>query len=101
MDEAIEQFFDHLKHAGLYDNSIIIIMGDHYGISANHYRAMRKYLDKEEITPYDHVQLQRVTLYIHIPGHGKARRMSTASGPIDIKPTTRDMLDIKTNNESY
>lgn len=101
MDEAIEQFFDHLKHAGLYDNSIIIIMGDHYGISANHYRAMSKYLDKEEITPYDHVQLQRVPLYIHIPGHGKGRTMSTVSGQIDIKPTILHMLGIKTDNDIY
>src|SRR5699024_9110134 len=38
-DEALEQFFLQLKAAGLYDNSIIVIMGDHDGISANHNKA--------------------------------------------------------------
>src|SRR5699024_304588 len=67
MDEAIEQFFHQLQEAGLYEDSIIVIMGDHYGISANHNRAMAEYLDKDEITPYDYVQLQRVPFFIHIP----------------------------------
>src|SRR5699024_83191 len=43
-DEAIEEFFTQLKQANLYDNSIIIIMGDHYGISATHDKAMASYL---------------------------------------------------------
>src|SRR5699024_6241130 len=33
LDEALEQFFDDLKEAGLYDDSVIMIYGDHYGIS--------------------------------------------------------------------
>src|SRR5699024_10890419 len=48
-DEALEQFFEQLKQADLYEDSIIVIMGDHYGISANHNKAMSQYLDKEEI----------------------------------------------------
>src|SRR5699024_3719904 len=55
MDEAIEGFFADLKDAGLYEDSIIVIMGDHDGISANHNKAMSMYLDKDEITPYDYI----------------------------------------------
>lgn len=32
-DEALEGFFDELKEEGLYENSIICIYGDHYGLS--------------------------------------------------------------------
>src|SRR5699024_8250990 len=39
LDEALEQFFDDLKEADLYDDSVILIYGDHYGISDNHFRA--------------------------------------------------------------
>src|SRR5690625_5842467 len=39
LDEALEQFFNDLKTAGLYDDSIIMIYGDHYGISDNHLRS--------------------------------------------------------------
>lgn len=76
MDEAIEEFFDQLKENDLYDNSMIVIMGNHDSISANHNRAMSMYLDKKEITPYDHFQLQRVPFLIHIPGHDKGEVIS-------------------------
>ncbi|WP_156856785.1 LTA synthase family protein [Oceanobacillus sp. AG] len=100
-DEAIEEFFDHLKQAGLYEDSIIIIMGDHIGISANHNRAMSMFLDKEEITPYDQVQLLKVPLFIHIPGHGKGETISTVSGQIDLKPTILSLLGIEHKNDIY
>jgi lipoteichoic acid synthase len=101
MDESIEGFFTLLKESGMYDDSIIIIMGDHYGISSNHNKAMSQYLEKEEITPYDHVQLQRVPLFIHIPGHGKGEVKSTISGQIDMKPTILNLLGIEHDNDIY
>lgn len=101
MDEAIEEFFDHLKASGLYEDSVIVIMGDHDGISANHNKAMSMYLDKEEITPYDYVQLQRVPLYIHIPGHNEGEVISKVAGQIDIKPTLLHMVGIETNHDVY
>lgn len=76
-------------------------MGDHIGISANHNKAMSMYLDKEEITPYDQVQLQRVPLLIHIPGDGNGKTISTVSGQIDIKPTILSLLGIDTKNDIY
>ncbi|WP_439144841.1 LTA synthase family protein [Virgibacillus profundi] len=101
MDEAIEQFFNQLKDAGLYKDSIIVIMGDHYGISQNHNKAMSMYLNKEEITPYDHVQLQRVPFFVHIPGHGDGEVKSKVSGQIDVKPTLLHMAGIKTDQDIY
>src|SRR5699024_6212095 len=91
-DEAMEEFFNHLKQSGLYEDSIIIIMGDHIGISANHNKAMSMYLDKEEITPFDQVELLKVPLFIHIPGHGQGEVQSTLSGQIDLKPTILSLL---------
>ncbi|MEN2464978.1 LTA synthase family protein [Ornithinibacillus sp. JPR2-1] len=101
MDESIEEFFQMLKDSGIYDKSIIIIMGDHYGISSNHNKAMSMYLEKDEITPYDHVQLQRVPLFIHIPGHGKGEVRSTISGQIDLKPTILSLLGIEHKDDIY
>jgi len=100
-DEAIEQFFTQLKDAGLYEDSVIVIMGDHDGISANHNRAMAQYLDKEEITPYDYFELQKVPFYIHIPGHGEGKVESKLAGQIDIKPTLLHMLGIDTSDDLY
>ncbi|WP_405101190.1 LTA synthase family protein [Oceanobacillus sp. FSL H7-0719] len=100
-DEALEEFFAHLKESGVYENSIIVIMGDHIGISANHNKAMSMYLDKEEITPVDQVELQKVPLFIHIPGHGKGEVNSTLGGQIDLKPTILSLLGIENESDLY
>ncbi len=98
MDEAIEQFFTELKENGLYEDSIIVMYGDHYGISENHNEAMAKYLGTEGITPYDSAQLQRVPLIIHIPGQ-EGQTISTVSGQIDLKPTLLNLFGVDSNED--
>jgi len=92
-DEALEQFFGDLKDAGLYENSIIILYGDHYGISNNHNKAMEEVLGKE-ITPFESARLQRTPLLIHVPGvEGKV--INEYSGQIDVLPTLLHLLGIQ------
>ncbi|MFJ8215282.1 LTA synthase family protein [Bacillus cereus] len=95
-DEALKLFIKQLKDEGLYDNSVIVIYGDHYGISENHNAAMAQFLGKDAITPFDSMQLQRVPLIIHVPGQ-EGKVISKVSGQIDIKPTLLHLLGIKTN----
>ncbi|RTR35266.1 LTA synthase family protein [Robertmurraya yapensis] len=96
-DEALKQFIQSLKDEGLYENSVIILYGDHYGISENHNKAMGEYLG-EEVTPFVSTQLQRVPLIIHIPGH-KGKTISTVSGQIDLKPTILHLLGVDTKRD--
>ncbi len=98
MDEAIKALFDDLKANGLYENSIIVMYGDHYGISENHNKAMGMYLDKE-ITPYDNAKLQRVPLYIHIPGYGQGETIDEVSGQIDLRPTILHLMGVETKED--
>ncbi|MCM3720843.1 MULTISPECIES: LTA synthase family protein [Solibacillus] len=99
LDESVKEFFDDLKEQGLYENSIIVMYGDHYGISENHNKAMAKYLNKEEITPYDSALLQAVPLYIHIPGSNDGQVMDNAAGQLDIRPTLLHLLGIETSKD--
>ncbi|TLS36325.1 LTA synthase family protein [Pseudalkalibacillus caeni] len=96
MDESIKKFFERLKEEGMYEDSIFILYGDHYGISENHNEAMSKFLGKE-ITPYESAQLQKVPLFIHIPGQ-KGKVMDQVAGQIDLKPTIMHLLGIDTKN---
>ncbi|MHA6259495.1 LTA synthase family protein [Sporosarcina sp. CAU 1771] len=98
MDEAIKVLFDELKEKGLYDNSIIVMYGDHYGISENHNKAMGMYLDKE-ITEYDNAKLQSVPLYIHIPGSGEGEVIDEVSGQLDLRPTLLHLMGIETKGD--
>lgn len=91
-DEALKLFFEQLKETGIYEDSIFVLYGDHYGISANHNRAMSEIMGRE-ITPYEHVQLQKVPLYIHIPGM-EGETVHTVSGQIDLRPTILNLLGI-------
>ncbi|MEH7627231.1 LTA synthase family protein [Bacillus subtilis] len=99
-DEALKRFIEKLKEDGLYDNSVIVLYGDHYGISENHNEAMGQFLGKE-ITPFEEVQLQKVPLVIHIPGitDKKPQTIETVGGQIDIRPTLMNLLGIDTKDQ--
>ncbi|KEZ51013.1 MULTISPECIES: LTA synthase family protein [Metabacillus] len=99
-DEALKHFIQKLKDEGLYENSIIVLYGDHYGISENHNAAMGEFLGKE-VTPYDEIQLQRVPFVIHIPGvtDKNPKTISDVSGQIDIRPTLMHLLGVETKDE--
>ncbi|WP_412095656.1 LTA synthase family protein [Bacillus haynesii] len=94
-DESIKQLFDKLKSEGLYENSIIILYGDHYGISKDYNEALSQFLGKE-ITPYEQVQLQRVPFIVHIPGvtDKKPQKISDPAGQIDMRATFMNLLGI-------
>lgn len=93
-DEAIEQVFNQLKELGLYDNTMIVLYGDHYGISDNHNAAMEQVIGKE-ITPYESTNLQRVPLFIHVPGM-QGGTNHTYGGQTDLLPTLLHLLGIDT-----
>lgn len=95
-DEALEQFFTYLKESGLYDNSVIIMYGDRYGISDNHNAAMSQVLGKE-VNKFENTQLQRVPLLIHVPGV-EGGEMHQYGGQIDLMPTMLHLLGIDTKD---
>ncbi|OKL37366.1 LTA synthase family protein [Domibacillus mangrovi] len=95
-DEALKQFFTYLKESGLYDHSIIIMYGDHYGISENHNKAMEQVIGKE-ITPFESAGLQRVPLFIRVPSvEGGVNH--EYGGQIDLLPTLLHLLGIDTKD---
>lgn len=98
-DEAVKNFFERLKEEGLYEDSIFILYGDHYGISENHNKAMSQYLGRE-ITPFESAQLQKVPLIIHIPGQ-QGKVIETVGGQIDLKPTLFNLLGIDLKDDIY
>lgn len=94
LDQAFGEFITWLKKAGLYDNSMIVLYGDHYGISNNHRPAIAKLLHKDSINNYDLAQFQKVPFMIHMPGL-KGGINHTYGGEIDALPTMLDLLGVK------
>ena len=94
LDEAFGQFVDYLKKSGLYDNSMIVVYGDHYGISNNHKKAISQLLNLDTVTSYDLAQFQKVPFMIHLNGL-KGGINHTYGGEIDVMPTLLDLLGIE------
>lgn len=97
-DEAIEEFFNWLKASGLYENSIVVLFGDHYGISNMRNPELAPLLGKnpEEWTNYDNTQLQRVPMMFHIPGYTEGQTYETYGGQVDYLPTLLHLLGVDT-----
>ncbi len=99
LDSSIKAFFDYLKESGLYKNSIIVLYGDHYGISNSRNPALAPLLGKNSETwsSYDNAMLQRVPYMVVIPGMDKGGIIDTYGGEIDMLPTLEHLLGIESN----
>ena len=99
LDSSIKAFFDYLKESGLYKNSIIVLYGDHYGISNSRNPALAPLLGKNSETwsSYENAMLQRVPYMVVIPGMDKGGIIDTYGGEIDMLPTLEHLLGIESN----
>lgn len=96
LDQALEEYITDLKKKGLYDNSVIMIYGDHYGISENHNNAMEKLLG-EKITPAKFTDLNRTGFWLKIPGKSGGVNKEYA-GQMDVMPTILHLVGIDSKN---
>lgn len=98
LDQAVKEFFAYLQKSGLYKNSIIMIYGDHYGISNSENKNLASVLGKssEDWNDYDNAMLQRVPLMFVIPGTNQGKIYNTYGGEIDVLPTLLHLLGIST-----
>jgi len=92
-DMALGQFFNALKTEGFWDDSIIILYGDHTSMNENMLsgkdaRGSRELLGR----PYTAADRQRVPLIIHLPGQTEAHVVTSTVGQVDIMPTVADLL---------
>ena len=93
-DHALGQFIDDLKDNGLYDDSVIILYGDHYGIGIEDRKAtesMERFLGRE----YTYEDMFNIPLIIHIPGMGENVQSDITGGQIDLLPTLLNIFGIK------
>lgn len=93
LDQAIGEFLQWMKKTGLDKKTILVLYGDHYGISGNHHKASAELLKQEEFTNFDNLKFQRVPLMFHMKGL-KGGVKDTYGGEIDVLPTLLNLLGI-------
>lgn len=108
LDQSVAEFFKFLKKSGLEKNSVIVLYGDHYGLSnsENPYLSetfsqdpshFKWYKEGSKWTNWDNAQLQRVPFMISIPGYKGGGINKTYGGEIDVLPTLLHLLGVNTS----
>lgn len=97
VDTAFGEFMNYLKATGIYDNTLVYVYGDHYGISENHQDAIAKLLGKDSVSEFDLAQWQKVPFMIH-SSDLQGGINHTLGGEIDVVPTLYDLLGVNDDN---
>ncbi|GAW98883.1 alkaline phosphatase [Secundilactobacillus mixtipabuli] len=100
LDESIKEFYSYLHKTGLDKKSIVVLYGDHYGISNSENTNLAKVLGKnpDDWNDFDNAQLQRVPLMFNMPGTKGGHISHTYGGEIDVLPTLLHLLGISTKH---
>ena len=99
-DRCLAEFFDELKASGLYENSLILIYGDHFGLSKAD-EAVSEVVSNWLGRTYTYEDMLRVPFLIHIPGSEVHETISISGGQTDIFPTAAYLLGIEELDNLY
>lgn len=94
LDQAIGELLKWMKKTDLDKNTLLMLYGDHYGISGNHHKASAQLLKMDSFNDFDNLNFQRVPLMFHMKGL-KGKIDPTYGGEIDVLPTLLNLLGIK------
>ncbi len=93
-DKALGSLIQDLKDRGLYDNTLLVIYGDHSAVPKDNADQLMKYVGKE-LSDFEWLKLQKVPLIIHYPGLPKGKVINTTGGEVDILPTIANLMDFE------
>lgn len=91
VDEAVGDLLYDLKKRGLYDNSVIILYGDHCAFPKDQYKALSERTGYE-FSEYNWINFQRVPCFIRVPGMKEKGVNGTVCGQIDLLPTIANLF---------
>jgi lipoteichoic acid synthase len=97
-DYALGQFIQDLKDNYLWDNSIFLVFGDHFGVSkimeSQHRDIFTSLLGRE----HDKIDGLNVPLFIRVPGL-RPQIINTPGGQVDILPTLANLLGLSLDKQ--
>jgi phosphoglycerol transferase MdoB-like AlkP superfamily enzyme len=101
-DYALGLFIEDLKASGIWDNSLIVVYGDHLGLPIYSLDdADKALMDEIYGHPYGYTDMINIPLIIAAPGTMKPAKQEQAGGQIDILPTIANMLGTSLSNQLY
>lgn len=100
-DQALGEFISQLKAKGIWDNSVVVIYGDHYGTGWTNEDLTTFLGTSQELNTYGLDELNKVPLVIHLPGDQAASVKHISGGQMDLYPTLLNLLGIDNQNKFF
>ncbi|MCZ8511043.1 LTA synthase family protein [Paenibacillus filicis] len=99
-DFAFGTFIEQLKATGLWDNSVIVAYGDHFGLQPqdNDPKEVGAALG---ITYHPELTRFNIPLFIHLPGQEQGQVVEQVGGQLDIMPTLANLLGISLEEQQF
>jgi phosphoglycerol transferase MdoB-like AlkP superfamily enzyme len=93
-DSALELLVTRLQEAGLWDNTVLIMSGDH--------RCRMSSLELRRLeVPEPEPLRNRVPLFLHLPGGRVKGELPSQSGQIDVAPSLLHLLGLPTTGTAH
>jgi len=101
-DYALGVFIDDLKSSGLWDDSIVILYGDHqglpvYSMSNDERELMRELIGHE----YGYADMFNIPFIMHVPGVTYPSVSEQTGGQVDILPTVANLIGASLDNQLH
>lgn len=98
-DYALGLFIEELKASGLWENTMLVVYGDHAGLQSKDTDA--EWASSQLGIKYDDlVSRFNIPLFIHVPGT-KGKAVDQVGGQVDIMPTVSNLLGISLMEKNY
>lgn len=99
-DYALGQFIEELKKQGVWDQTMLVVYGDHFGVNPN--EASDADISKRLGVPYSNeVSRFNIPLIIHVPKQAGGKVIEHIGGQIDIMPTIANLLGISLQEKQF
>ena len=95
VDRAIGGFLDGIEAAGLAQDTVVIVVGDHFGIKTFETQGREGAAQLELMgRVYNEADRMSVPLIVHLPGQSDGVRSEDTAAQVDVMPTVADMLGL-------
>lgn len=98
-DYALGLFIDQLKKSGVWDNSLVVLYGDHRGVPINQLtHAEQKLMTEIFGEPYDYKNMINVPMVVAAAGVTEPKTFQQIGGQVDTLPTIANLMGISLND---
>jgi len=93
-DYAIGKLIEGLKQTGLWDDTVLAVYGDHYGLQPDDNDPA--WVGKELGIKYDsRVSRLNIPFIVRLPNQEKGKRVEQVGGQLDMMPTIANLLGVR------